>query len=132
VGRSETRKSLMASDDVQARQNSANVQESHGASLLPDTSISATTQAVAVDRIEPGDRIWCPVDVDLVDPPQPVEVDFWDYFSAPPASPPRTASGRSKGMTTFNSTRRLTNGVLVDPKMFECGICWGTLLNPVT
>ncbi|KAJ7306342.1 hypothetical protein DFH08DRAFT_824783 [Mycena albidolilacea] len=57
---------------------------------------TASGQPVAVDQIEPGDRIWCPVDVDLADSPQPAEVDFWDYLSAPPASPPRTASGRLK------------------------------------
>jgi hypothetical protein len=80
-----------------AERNGTEAHKLHGQTLRSDASVSASGQPVAVDQIEPGDRIWCPVDVDLADSPQPAEVDFWDYLSAPPASPPRTASGRLKG-----------------------------------
>jgi hypothetical protein len=48
-------------------------------------------------NIDFGDRVWWPIDVDLGDPDNPVDVDFWDYLSAPPPSPPRMASGRIRG-----------------------------------
>jgi hypothetical protein len=61
---------------------------------IESTASPSSSQPTAQQNIDVGDRVWWPIDVDLGDPDNPVDVDFWDYLSAPPPSPPRTASGR--------------------------------------
>jgi hypothetical protein len=61
------------------------------------TAHSSNSLPAQSQKIDYGDRIWWPIDVDLGDHDNPVDVDFWDYLSDPPPSPPRTASGRLKG-----------------------------------
>lgn len=64
---------------------------------LPD---SAETTTALDTKVEKGDRIWCPLDVDRADSDASGSaegVDFWDFFNEPPASPARTASGRLGG-----------------------------------
>src|SRR4051812_23637228 len=75
-----------------------------------------TTSLTTAASIEGGDTLLCPIDVDLDDSDTPAaDVDFWDYFNNPPASPPRTASGRSRGRWTFASNEGTTIGITVDP-----------------
>jgi hypothetical protein len=92
-------KATMASDAVRDSRGPTEVQQLHGEALPTTASDPATTQSSTVDYIEPGDRIWCPVDVDLADSPPPAEVDFWDHLTNTPASAPTTASGRMNGTT---------------------------------
>jgi hypothetical protein len=63
-------------------------------STLPDAFGIVTTPDTTIEQ---GDRLWCPLDVDQADSDESGsanDVDFWDFFNDPPASPPRTVSGR--------------------------------------
>lgn len=72
------------------------------------TAQSSISQPAESRTIDCGDRIWWPIDVDLGDPDNTGDVDFWDYLSDPPPSPPRTASGRVKGESAISHRSMLT------------------------
>jgi hypothetical protein len=66
----------MVSDAGQQRQALAEVQQIHGESPTAAAAETTTAQTVPEKEIKPGDRIWCPVDVDREDSSSPAEVNL--------------------------------------------------------
>ncbi|KAJ7086508.1 hypothetical protein C8R44DRAFT_893573 [Mycena epipterygia] len=59
---------------------------------------------------------WFPIDVDQGSQDCPIDVEWWTYLHENPGD---------------WSVKPNVKVVTVDPKVFECGICWETLSKPV-
>ncbi|KAJ6582665.1 hypothetical protein DFH09DRAFT_1439513 [Mycena vulgaris] len=65
------------------------------------------------------EQSWWPIDVDAGSKDSPIDVEWWTYLNENPGN-----------WSIDEEARRLTKPG-VDPKVFNCGICWDTLLRPV-